>query len=47
MPATPPREPIDLTVIGGFLGAGKTTLLNALLRDAASVSPCSSTPSAR
>lgn len=30
----PAREPIQLTVIGGFLGAGKTTLLNRLLRDA-------------
>jgi G3E family GTPase len=30
----PTREPIQLTVIGGFLGAGKTTLLNQLLRDA-------------
>ncbi len=31
--APPAREPIALTVIGGFLGAGKTTLLNALLRE--------------
>ncbi|MDP8967602.1 MAG: GTP-binding protein [Actinomycetota bacterium] len=34
MATEPPREPIALTVIGGFLGAGKTTLLNRLLRDA-------------
>jgi G3E family GTPase len=34
MPPAPRRDPIDLTVIGGFLGAGKTTLLNRLLRDA-------------
>jgi len=34
MAATPRREPIHLTVIGGFLGAGKTTLLNEILRDA-------------
>lgn len=34
MATTPRRDPIDLTVIGGFLGAGKTTLLNELLRGA-------------
>jgi G3E family GTPase len=34
MSTMPRRDPIDLTVIGGFLGAGKTTLLNRLLRDA-------------
>ena len=34
MATAPARDPIELTVIGGFLGSGKTTLLNALLRDA-------------
>ena len=34
MATAPRREPIQLTVIGGFLGAGKTTLLNRMLRDA-------------
>ncbi len=28
---TSPRQPIPMTVIGGFLGAGKTTLVNHLL----------------
>lgn len=32
--ASPRREPIPLTVIGGFLGAGKTTLVNRLLSGA-------------
>ncbi len=27
-----PREPIPLTIVGGYLGAGKTTLVNHLLR---------------
>ena len=30
-----PRDPIPVTVIGGYLGAGKTTLVNHLLRTAA------------
>ncbi|HWI08441.1 MAG TPA: GTP-binding protein [Solirubrobacteraceae bacterium] len=34
MTDTAARDPIELTVIGGFLGAGKTTLLNRVLRDA-------------
>ena len=34
MAPQPPRDPIALTVIGGFLGAGKTTLLNRLLHEA-------------
>jgi G3E family GTPase len=34
MAAEASKDPILLTVIGGFLGAGKTTLLNQLLRDA-------------
>jgi hypothetical protein len=29
--AAPDREPIPLTIVGGFLGAGKTTLINRLL----------------
>ena len=33
MAAGPVKDPIQLTVIGGFLGAGKTTLLNRLLRE--------------
>lgn len=31
---TEPRQPIAVTVIGGFLGAGKTSLLNHLIGDA-------------
>lgn len=32
--AAAPREPLALTILGGYLGAGKTTVLNHLLRHA-------------
>lgn len=34
---SPPRSPIPVVVLAGFLGSGKTTVLNQLLRSAADV----------